>query len=207
MSAQRLWLSLTVTLCTPSWTVLHKRLEPEGPEVLWGGGETKIWQPFRHGRGEKTRESVLYNDETAKTAHWIDGGFLQSTGWIEHILLRGRGKKRRAWPTEGQKKKKWNKGQNLNLWFQLQQKEKKSWECYCSLLFDLLATSEIWLLCEVLLEKRWVWIITLTRYKCGSQNTFISHTFTNASVCCMLVIVTTKLYALCHFFPIYLFIY
>lgn len=203
MSAQRLWLSLTVTLCTPSWTVLNKRLEPEGPEVL-GGGRTKIWQPFRHGRGEKTRESVLYNDETAKTAHWIDGGFLQSTGWIEHILLRGRGKKRRAWPTEGQKKKKWNKGQNLNLWFQLLQKEKKSWECYCSLLFDLLATSEIWLLCEILLEKRWVWIITLTRYKCGS----LSVTPSPMRPCA--VCLWSWLQSYMHYvisFPIYLFIY
>lgn len=34
--------------------------------------ENKESRAFWHGGGEKTGEAVLYNDETAKTAHWID---------------------------------------------------------------------------------------------------------------------------------------
>lgn len=56
------------------------------------------------------RESVLYNDETAKTAQWmdVDSKDFESTVWIKHFHVR------RDWTRSARKRKgqnkKWNKG-------------------------------------------------------------------------------------------------
>lgn len=77
----RNWLSV------PLWLLIVNRAKPETykSHLLFtnvlsallchqclstrGNKETRA---FWHGRGERTGQSVLYNDETAKTAHWID---------------------------------------------------------------------------------------------------------------------------------------